>query len=43
MLWAIAVVLLILWLAGFLGHVGGNLVHIILVVALIVIVLNLVH
>jgi hypothetical protein len=43
MLWTIAVILLILWLAGFLGHVGGNLVHIILVVALIVIVLNLVH
>jgi hypothetical protein len=43
MLLTIAVILLILWLAGFLGHVGGNLVHIILVVALIVIVLNLVH
>jgi hypothetical protein len=41
MLWTVAVILIILWLAGFLGHVGGSLIHIVLVVALIVIVLNL--
>jgi hypothetical protein len=34
---------LILWLlGGFAFHVGGNLIHILLVIALIVIVVNLV-
>ena len=42
MLWMIAVILLILWLlGGFAFHMGGNLIHILLVVALIVIVVNL--
>ena len=36
MLWTIAVILLILWLLGFALHIGGGLIHIILVVALIV-------
>ena len=36
MLWTIAVILLILWLAGFAFHVAGGLIHILLVVALIV-------
>jgi hypothetical protein len=40
MLWTIAVVLIILWLLGFLGHVGGSLIHLLLVIALIVIVFN---
>ena len=41
MLWTIMVVLLILWLLGFSLHVGGGLVHVLLVVALVVLVLNL--
>jgi len=41
MLWTVVVILIILWLAGFLGHVGGDLIHIVLVVALVVLVLNL--
>lgn len=36
MLWTIAVILLILWLLGFAFHIGGGLIHIILVVALII-------
>ena len=41
MLWTIAVILLILWaLGGFAFHVGGGLIHILLVVAIIVIVVN---
>lgn len=36
MLWTIFVILLILWLAGFAFHVAGGLIHILLVVALIV-------
>lgn len=42
MLYTIGVVLVILWLLGFIGHVGGGLIHILLVIALIVIIYNLV-
>jgi hypothetical protein len=42
MLWTIMVVLLILWLLGFSLHVGGALIHLLLVVALVVLVFNLV-
>ena len=42
MLWTIIVVLLILWLLGFSFHVAGGLIHLLLVVALIVLVVNLV-
>jgi hypothetical protein len=42
MLWTIVVVLLILWLLGFSLSVGGSLIHLLLVVALVVVVINLV-
>jgi hypothetical protein len=42
MLWTIIVVLLILWLLGFSLHVAGGLIHLLLVVALVVLVINLV-
>ncbi len=41
MLWTIVAVLLILWLLGFSLHVAGGLIHLLLVVALVVIVINL--
>jgi hypothetical protein len=41
-LWTILVVLLILWLLGFSLHVAGGLIHLLLVVALVVLVINLV-
>jgi len=41
MLWTIIGVLVVLWLLGFLTQVGGQLIHLILVVALIVFVVNL--
>jgi hypothetical protein len=41
MLWTIFVVLLILWLLGFSLHVAGGLIHLLLVVALVVLVINL--
>ena len=41
MLWTILVVLLVLWLLGFALHVGGGLIHLLLVVALVVLVINL--
>ena len=42
MLWTILVILLVLWLVGFLGHVGGGMIHLLLLVAAIVLVINLV-
>ena len=42
MLWTILVILLVLWLLGFLTHVGGGLIHLLLVVAVIILVINLV-
>jgi Family of unknown function (DUF5670) len=41
MLWTIIAVLVILWLLGFSMHVGGGLIHTLLVIAVIVFVLNL--
>ena len=42
MLFTIAIILLILWALGFLAfHVGGGLIHILLVIAIIVIVYRL--
>jgi hypothetical protein len=44
MLWTIVVILLVLWLLGaFAFHVGGSLIHLLLVIALIVVVVNLVR
>ncbi len=42
MLWTIVVVLFILWLLGFGLHIGGGLIHLLLVVALVVVVINLI-
>jgi uncharacterized protein DUF5670 len=41
MLWTIIGILVLLWLLGFSFHIGGGLIHLILVVALIVFVVNL--
>jgi len=42
MLWTIFAILLIMWLLGWGFHIGGNLIHALLVIALIVAVINLV-
>ncbi len=42
MLWAIFVILVVLWLLGFSFHIAGGLIHILLVIALIILVINLV-
>ena len=41
MLWTIIVILLVLWLLGLIAHIGGGLIHILLVVALVIFVINL--
>jgi hypothetical protein len=42
MLWTIFAILLILWLLGFSFHVAGSLIHLLLVVAVIVLIVNLI-
>ncbi len=41
MLWTIMVVLLVMWLIGFIGGLAGNRIHLLLVVALIIFAINL--
>lgn len=41
MLWTAFVVLLILWLLGFSLHIAGSLIHILLVIAVAVLLVNL--
>jgi hypothetical protein len=42
MLWTIVAIFLILWLLGFSLSLGGSLIHLLLVLALIVVIINLV-
>jgi hypothetical protein len=42
MLWTVFAILLILWLLGFSLHVAGGLIHLLLVAALIVLIVNLI-
>ena len=43
MLWTIIAVLLVLWLLGFSMSIGGSMIHLLLVVALVVFVINLLN
>lgn len=43
MLWTILVILLVLWLIGLVLDVVGGLIHLLLVVALVMFVINLVR
>lgn len=40
-LWAIIVICFVLWLLGFALHIGGGIIHLLLVVAVVLIVINL--
>ena len=42
MLWTVFVILVVLWLLGFIGHIGGGLIHILLAIAVIVLIVNLI-
>jgi len=41
MLWTIVGILFVLWLLGFSMHVGGGLIHALLVIAIVVFIVNL--
>ncbi|MGD0238393.1 MAG: lmo0937 family membrane protein [Syntrophorhabdales bacterium] len=44
MLWTICVILFVLWLLGFItGHAMGGLIHVLLVIAVIVLVVQLIQ
>jgi hypothetical protein len=43
MLWTIFAILIILWLLGWGFHVAGGLIHLLLVIAVIVAVINFMH
>jgi hypothetical protein len=42
MLWTVFVVLLLLWLLGFSFHIAGSLIHLVLVIAVVVLILQLI-
>jgi Family of unknown function (DUF5670) len=42
MLWTIIIILLVLWALGFAFKLGGGLIHILLIIALIVLIIRLV-
>lgn len=41
MIWTIIAVLVVLWLLGFIGQVGGGFIHLLLVLAAIVFIYNM--
>jgi hypothetical protein len=41
-LWTIIVILFVLWLIGLVAHIGGGLIHLLLVIAVIMLVINLI-
>jgi hypothetical protein len=41
LLWAIIVVLVVFWILGFALHVGGSLIHLLIVVALVLFIVNM--
>jgi hypothetical protein len=42
MLWTIFVILLILWILGFSFHIAGGLIHLVLVIAVVVLIIQLI-
>ena len=42
MLWTIMVILLVLWLLGFIGGIGGGSIHLLIVAAVIMLIFNLI-
>jgi hypothetical protein len=42
LIWTVIGILFVLWLVGFLAHIGGGLIHLLLVIALIGLIFNLI-
>jgi hypothetical protein len=41
LIWSLIVILFVLWLIGLLLHIGGGLIHLILVVCVVLLIINL--
>lgn len=41
-LWTVLVILVVLWLIGFVANIAGGLIHILLIVAVIILIYNLI-
>ena len=41
LLWTLIVLLLVFWIIGLLVHVGGGLIHLLLVIALVLFIVNM--
>lgn len=41
LLWTIIVILVIFWVIGLVAHIGGGLIHLVIVVAVILFIINL--
>ena len=42
MLWALIVLLLLFWVLGFAFHIAGGIIHVLLVIALVLFLVNLI-
>jgi len=42
MVWTVVVILVVLWLLGFSLEIGGGLIHLLIVIALIVFIFNMI-
>ena len=42
MLWTVFVILLVLWILGFSFHIAGSLIHLLLVIAVVVLIIQLI-
>ena len=42
MLWTVFVVILLLWILGFSFHIAGSLIHLLLVIAVVVLIIQLI-
>lgn len=42
LIWLIVIILIIMWLGGFAMHVGGGLIHVLLVIAIVVVLIRVI-
>ena len=42
LIWTVITILFVLWLVGLVAHIGGGLIHLLLVIALIGLIFNLI-
>ena len=43
MLWTVALILIVLWALGLVGHIGGGLIHILLVIAVVAVLVRIIQ